>query len=80
VVVFSGLDGLAEGERAVLLRPTRELLARHATRERIATGRVGLHDHELNALPDTAQEIAFLALHIAPPPSPPQGCVAPSMN
>ena len=80
VVVFSGLDGLAEGERAVLLRPSRELLARHATREKIAAGRVSLHDHELNPLPDTAQEIAFLALHIAAPASPPEGCIAPATN
>jgi hypothetical protein len=80
LVVFSGLDGLAEAERAVLIRPTRELVARHAVREKIAAGRVSLHDHELNILPDTAQEIAFLALHIAAPASPPEGCVAPATN
>ncbi|MCZ8279414.1 MAG: hypothetical protein O9313_13835 [Acetobacteraceae bacterium] len=80
VVIFSGLDGMPEGERAVLLRPTRELLARHAVRERIQAGRVSLHDHELNTLPETAQEIAFMALHIARPETPPEGCVAPALN
>ncbi|MCA3425847.1 MAG: hypothetical protein INF34_04015 [Roseomonas sp.] len=80
VVIFSGLDGMPEGERAVLLRPTRELLARHAVRERIQAGRVSLHDHELNTLPDTAQEIAFMALHIARPETPPEGCVTPALN
>jgi hypothetical protein len=80
VVVFSGLDGLAEGERAVLLRPSRELLARHAVRERIKAGRVSLHDHDLNTLSETAQEIAFMALHIARPETPPEGCVSPLSN
>ncbi len=80
VVIFSGLDGMPEGERAVLIRPTRELLARHAVRERIQAGRVSLHDHELNTLPETAQEIAFMALHIARPETPPEGCVAPALN
>ncbi|MCA3270901.1 MAG: hypothetical protein ING12_02800 [Roseomonas sp.] len=80
VVIFAGLDGVPEGDRAVLVRPTRELLARHAVRERIKAGRVSLHDHSLNTLPDTAQEIAFLALHVAAPASPPEGCVAPSTN
>jgi len=80
VVIFSGLDGMPEGERAVLIRPTRELLARHAVRERIQAGRVSLHDHDLNTLPETAQEIAFMALHIARPETPPEGCVAPALN
>jgi hypothetical protein len=80
VVIFSGLDGVPEGERAVLLRPTRELLARHAVRERIQAGRISLHDHDLNTLPETTQEIAFLALHIAAPASPPEGCIAPATN
>jgi hypothetical protein len=80
VVIFSGLDGMPEGERAVLLRPTRELLARHVVRERIQAGRVSLHDHDLNTLPDTAQEIAFMALHVARPETPPEGCVAPALN
>ncbi len=80
VVIFNGLDGVPEGERAVLLRPTRELLARHAVRERIQAGRVSLHDHDLNTLPETAQEIAFMALHVARPEEPPKGCVAPPLN
>jgi hypothetical protein len=80
VLIFSGLDGVPEGERAVLLRPTRELLARHSVRERIQAGRVSLHDHDLNTLPETAQEIAFMALHVAPPETPPEGCVTPLSN
>jgi hypothetical protein len=80
VVIFSGLDGVPSGNRAVLLRPTRELLARHAVRERIQAGRVSLHDHELNTLPETAQEIAFMALHVARPETPPEGCVTPLSN
>lgn len=80
MLIFSGLDGISEGERAVLLRPTRELLARHAVRERIQAGRVSLHDHDLNTLPETAQEIAFMALHVAPPETPPEGCVTPLLN
>lgn len=80
VVIFSGLDGVPSGNRAVLLRPTRELLARHAVRERIQAGRISLHDHDLNTLPETAQEIAFMALHIARPETPPEGCVAPALN
>ena len=80
VVIFSGLDGVPEGERAVLLRPTRELLARHAVRERIKAGRVSLHNHDLKTLPETTQEIAFMALHVARPESPPEGCIAPLSN
>jgi hypothetical protein len=80
VVIFGGLDSVPEGERAILLRPTRELLARHATRERIQAGRISLHDHGLNSLPESAQEIAFMALHVARPETPPEGCVAPALN
>jgi hypothetical protein len=80
VLIFSGLDGVPEGERAVLLRPTRELLARHAVRERIKAGRISLHDHDLNTLPETTQEIAFMALHVARPETPPEGCVTPLSN
>jgi hypothetical protein len=80
VLIFSGLDGVPEGDRAVLLRPTRELLARHAVRERIKAGRVSLHDHDLKTLPETTQEIAFMALHVARPESPPEGCIAPLSN
>ncbi|MCA3361846.1 MAG: hypothetical protein ING08_19640 [Roseomonas sp.] len=80
VVVFGGLAGVPEGERAILLRPTRELLARHAVRERIQAGRVSLHDHDLKTLPETAQEIAFMALHVAQPEAPSEGCVAPALN
>ena len=80
VVIFAGLDGVPKGDRAVLIRPTRELLARHAVRERIKAGRVSLYDHGLNTLPETAQEIAFMALHVAPPETPPEGCVTPALN
>ncbi|MCE2919876.1 MAG: hypothetical protein LW837_08005, partial [Roseomonas sp.] len=56
LVIFAGLDGVPDGNRAILFRPTRELLARHVVRERIQAGRVSLHDHDLNTLPETAQE------------------------
>jgi hypothetical protein len=77
LVIFDGLDGQAADHRAILLRPTRELLARQATRSRIVAGDITLHDIALNALPATAPEAAFMALHFAPPPSPVEGCITP---
>jgi hypothetical protein len=76
VVLFDGLPGLPAGHRAVVLRPTRELLARAATREVIAQGGVSLHAIDLSPLPADAPAPSFLALHIAPPGTPPEGCVA----
>lgn len=76
VVLFGGLPGLPPGHRAVVLRPTRELLARAATREVIARGSVSLHATDLMPLPADAPTPAFLALHVAPPATPPEGCVA----
>lgn len=76
VVLFADLPGLARGSRAAVLRPTRELLARAATRERIAEGDITLHGMDLSALPAHAPMPAFLAIHIAPPAAPPDGCVA----
>jgi hypothetical protein len=77
IVAFEGLPGLPPGHRAVVLRPTRELLARAATREVIARGSVSLHAVDLSPLPADAPTPAFLALIVAPPSSPPEGCVAP---
>ena len=79
-VVFAGLPGLAPGDRAVLLRPTRELMARAATRARIAQGDVSLHDPDLTPLPADAPAPAFLALHVAPPATLPEGCVAQALR
>jgi hypothetical protein len=76
VVVFDGLPGLPAGQRAVVLRPTRELLARAATRDVIAQGGVSLHAIDLMPLPADAPTPSFLALHVAPPATPPEGCVA----
>ncbi|CAH0246117.1 hypothetical protein ROS9278_03020 [Roseomonas sp. CECT 9278] len=76
VVLFDGLPGLPPGRRAVVLRPTRELLARAATREVIAQGGVSLHAIDLSPLPVDAPTPSFIALHIAPPETPPEGCVA----
>jgi hypothetical protein len=59
-----------------VLRPTRELLARAATREVIAQGSVSLHSLDLSPLPTDAPAPSFLALHVAPPVTPPEGCVA----
>ena len=75
-MVFDGLPGLPPGHRAVVLRPTRELLARAATREVIARGSVSLHATDLSPLPADAPTPSFLALHVAPPAAPPEGCVA----
>jgi len=76
VVLVAGLPGLAAGERAVVLRPTRELMARTATRQRIAEGGISLHAIDLAPLPPDAPAPAFLAIHVAPPAAPPEGCVA----
>jgi hypothetical protein len=76
VVLFGGLPGLPTGQRAAVLRPTRELLARSATRQRIAQGDISLHDHDLMMLPADAAAPAFLAIQIAPPAAPPEDCVA----
>jgi hypothetical protein len=75
-VLFADLPGLAPGSRAVVLRPTRELLARAATRARIAEGDITLHGINLAPLPADAPAPAFLAIHVAPPAAPPEGCVA----
>lgn len=76
VVLFSGLPGLEPGARAAVLRPTRELLARAATRDRIAEGGISLHAIDLAPLPADAPAPAFLAIHVPPPVAPPEGCVA----
>lgn len=76
IVLFDGLPGLPPGHRAVVLRPTRELLARAATREVIARGGVSLHATDLMPLPADAPMPAFLALLVSPPATPPEGCVA----
>ncbi|MBL0950581.1 MAG: hypothetical protein IBJ08_07730 [Pseudomonas sp.] len=76
VVILAGLPGLKTGERAVVLRPTRELLARAATRARIAEGGISLHAIDLAPLAADAPMPAFLAIHVAPPAAPPEGCVA----
>lgn len=76
VVLFDGLPGVPPGHRAVVLRPTRELLARAATREVIAQGNVSLHAIDLSLLPVDAPTPSFIALHVAPPATPPEGCVA----
>jgi hypothetical protein len=76
VVAFDGLPGLPPRHRAVVLRPTRELLARAATREVIAQGGVSLHAIDLSLLPVDAPTPSFIALHVAPPATPPEGCVA----
>lgn len=76
IVMFDGLPGLPDGHRAVVLRPTRELLARAATREVIAQGSVSLHATDLSPLSADAPAPAFLALLVAQPSIPPEGCVA----
>jgi hypothetical protein len=75
VVLFDGLPGLPPAHRAVVLRPTRELLARAATRQVIAQGSISLHATDLSPLPADAPTPAFLALLVAAPATPPEGCV-----
>jgi len=77
-VLFDGLPGLAPGERAVVLRPTRELLARAATRERIAQGGISLHGPALERLPEDAPAPAFLAFHVSPAVALPEACITPA--
>lgn len=77
VVLFTGLPGLDNGRRAAVIRPTRELMARAATREAIARGGIALHAIDLSPLPADAPAPAFLAIHVEPPATPPEGCVAP---
>ncbi|WP_244458576.1 hypothetical protein [Roseomonas fluvialis] len=76
IVLFDGLPGLPTGHRAVVLRPTRELMARAATRQVIAQGGVSLHAVDLSPLPADAPTPSFLALLVTPPATPPEGCVA----
>lgn len=76
VVLFGDLPGLEAGSRAAVLRPTRELLARATTRDRLAEGDITLHDLDLALLPADAPMPAFLAIHVPPPAEPPDGCVA----
>ncbi|MBW6399018.1 hypothetical protein KPL78_14225 [Roseomonas sp. HJA6] len=76
VVLFGDLPGLTPGQRAAVLRPTRELLARAATRDRIAEGGIALFDHDMQPLPANAPRPAFLAILIPPPEAPPEDCVA----
>jgi hypothetical protein len=77
-ILFTGLPGLAPGQRAAVLRPTREVMARAATRDRIAAGGISLHGIDLSPLPADAPAPAFLAIHVPPPDAPPEGCVAPA--
>lgn len=76
VAVFAGLPGLPDAARAAVIRPTRELLARAATRARIAEGGIALHALDLAVLPADAPTPAFLAIIVPPPAAPPEGCVA----
>lgn len=76
-VLFADLPGLPAGRRAAVIRPTRELMARAATREAIARGGITLHGIDLAPLPADAPAPAFLAIHVSPPAAPPEGCVAP---
>ena len=76
VVLFGDLPGLETGQRAAVLRPTREVLARATTRDRIAEGGITLHGIDLAPLPADAPMPASLAIHAALPEPPPEGCVA----
>ena len=75
VVVFDGLPGLPATNRAVVLRPTRELLARAATRDRSRRAASACTARP-RAVARHAPTPSFLAFHVAPPATPPEGCVA----
>jgi hypothetical protein len=68
LVLLGGLPGQPPGVRAVLMRPTREALARRAVAEAIAAGEAQPLDRRLAPLPAAgAAHAAYLALFVPPP-------------
>lgn len=74
IVVFAGLPGQAEGTRAVLLRPPREMMVRLATQRALAERDVLRLDHGLARLPADAPVVAFVALLMPAGTEPPADC------
>ena len=71
LVVFDGLPEQPPGTRAVLMRPTREMLARNIVAAAIAEGSAWLLDRGLAPLgPRPAETAAYLALIVRPPEEP----------
>lgn len=75
IVVFHGLPGQPEGGRAALMRPTREMMARLATRSLLASGNAMLFDDTLAPLPPDAPTPAFLAVVTPAGTAPPIACM-----
>jgi hypothetical protein len=74
ITVFAGLDGQPKTARAVLMRPSREMMARLALRELVASGGAVLFDHTLAPLPRDAPRPTFLALLVPVGTEPPTLC------
>jgi hypothetical protein len=69
IVVFDGLPAQPPGTRAVLMRPTREALARKVVADALAEGSAQLRDRRLEPLPPGGDGgAAYIAIPVAPPP------------
>lgn len=84
IVLFDGLPGQPPGTRAVLMRPTREALARQVVAEALAAGEAQLLDRRLAPLaaPGAARPAAYIVLFVRPPADPgaTASCTAPGQR
>ena len=62
IVVLHGLPAMPEGSRAALMRPTREMLARVAVRDLVASGAGRLLNFDLTTLSPESPAAAYLAI------------------
>jgi hypothetical protein len=68
IVVFEGLPAQPPGTRAVLMRPTREALARRVVADALAEGSATLLDRRLVPLaPGGDEPAAYIAITVPPP-------------
>jgi len=74
LAVFDGLPDQPPGTRAVVVRPTRELLARNTTRTLIAERPAILYDHTLTPLPPDAPRPSFIAFLVSERGTEPESC------
>jgi len=74
IVLFGGLPGQPPGTRAVVMRPTREVLARRVVAEALTAGEAQLLDRELSPVAAgsgaAARHAVYLALFVSPPADP----------
>lgn len=82
IVLFDGLPGQPPGTRAVLMRPTREALARQVVAQALAAGEARPLDRRLAPLDTAARTAAYLALFVPPPADPgaTASCTAPGQG